>query len=240
MITQRVGEFSREFLDNKEDRLVEDLGEDAFMRTFTCAMLANAGRIVEGVETELYDSGASCQMTAYRDQLENFVLILPKAIATADKHYFQATGKGNLCIRIPNGKMTSSILLTDVLYCPKMGLTLISITDANFHSHFALCCRIFDERKKVIGDVLWRNGLYRVDHSVETGGEIERMAAEVVMIEELHQRMDHISPEAARHLVFEGVIEGMELDKSSQLRSCNSCEYAKATRKPIRKVSEMP
>ena len=54
-----VGDFSREFLDGEGDRLVEDLGEDAFTRTFTCAMLANTGRIVEGVETELYDSRAS-------------------------------------------------------------------------------------------------------------------------------------------------------------------------------------
>ena len=82
-----------------------------------------------------------------------------------------------------------------------MGLSLVLIsklTDAGFHSHFALCCKIFDERKKVIGDVPWRNGLYRVDHSMETGGEIAGMAAEVVTIEELHQRMGHILPEAVR------------------------------------------
>ena len=137
----------------------------------------------------------------------------------------------------------SSILLTDVLYCPEMGLTLVSISklmDAGFHSHFALRCKIFDERKKVIGDVPWRNGLYRVDHSMETGGEIAGMAAKVVTIEELHGRMGHISPEATRRLVSEGAIEGIKLDKSSQLRSCNSCKYAKATWKPIRKVREMP
>ena len=40
------------------------------------------------------------------------------------------------------------------------------------------------------------NGLYQVDHSIKTGGEIGGMAAEVVTIEELHQRMGHISPEA--------------------------------------------
>jgi hypothetical protein len=105
-------------------------------------MLANAGRT--GVETELYDSGASRHMTADRDRLENFVSIVPKAIAAAEKRYFQATGKGNLRIKIPNGKTTSSILLTDVLYCPEMGLTLVSISklaDAGFHSHFALRCR---------------------------------------------------------------------------------------------------
>ena len=73
-----TGDFSREFLDGEGDRLVEDLGEDAFTRTFTCAMLANAGRIAEGVETELYDSRASCHMTAYCDRLENFVSIVPK------------------------------------------------------------------------------------------------------------------------------------------------------------------
>ena len=60
----------------------------------------------------------------------------------------------------------------DVLYCLEMGLTLLLISklaDARFHSHFASHCRIFDERKKVIGDIPWRNGLYQVDHSVETG-----------------------------------------------------------------------
>ena len=92
----------------------------------------------------------------------------------------------------------------------------------------------------MIGDVLRRNGLYRVDHSMETGGEIGGMAAEVVMIEELHQRMGHILPEAARHLVSEGAIEGIKIDKLSQLWSCGSCKYAKATRKPIIKVCETP
>ena len=59
------GNFSREFLDGEGDRLVEDLGGDAFTRTFTCAMLANTGRVTEGAETELYDSGASHHLTTY-------------------------------------------------------------------------------------------------------------------------------------------------------------------------------
>jgi hypothetical protein len=55
-------------------------------------------------------------------------------------------------------------------------------------------------------------------------GEIGGMAAEVVMIEELHRRMAHILPEAARHLVSEGAIEGIKINKSIQLQSCDSCE----------------
>jgi hypothetical protein len=141
-MTQRLGISFGEFLDREGDRLAEDLGGDAFMRTFTYTMLANTGRVAEGVETELYNSGASHHMTAYCDQLENFVSIMPKSIAAADKCYFQATGKGNLRIKNPNGQTTSSILLMDVPYCPEMGLTLISISklaDARFHSHFTSC-----------------------------------------------------------------------------------------------------
>ena len=100
---------------------------------------------------------------------------MPKSLAATDKHYFQATGKGNLCIKISNGKMISSILLMDVLYCTEIGLTLISISkliDAGFHSHFTSYCRMFDGWYKIIEDVPWRNGLYQVDHSMETGGVI--------------------------------------------------------------------
>ena len=75
---------------------------------------------------------------------------------------------------------------------------------------------------------------------METGGEIGGMAAEVMMIEELHLRMGHILSEATRCLLFKGAIEGIKIDKSTQLRSCNSCEYAKATQKPIRKVCKTP
>jgi hypothetical protein len=116
MMTRRLGIFLKEFLDGEGDRLVEDLGGD--VRSFTCTMLANIGRVTEGVETELYDSGASCHMSTYHDRLENFVSIMLKSIAAADKHYFQATGKGNLRIKVPNSKTMSSILLTDILYCP--------------------------------------------------------------------------------------------------------------------------
>ena len=87
----KVGDFFREFLDGKGDKLVKDLGGDAFMRTFMCAMLANAGRVAEGVKTELYDSGASHHMTASHDQLENFVSIGLKSIVTADSK-LQARG----------------------------------------------------------------------------------------------------------------------------------------------------
>jgi hypothetical protein len=174
--------------------------------------------------------------------LENYVSIIPKSIAAADKQYFQATGKGNLRIKIPNSKTTTSILLTDVLYCPTMGLMLVSISklaDASHPLFFGQRCQIFDVKKKVVGEVPWRNGLYRVDHSVE-GGEMGGLAKEVLTVEELHRCMGHIAPEAAKRMISERSVEGIELDNSSELKSCDSCKYAKATRKPIKKSREKP
>ena len=63
---------------------------------------------------------------------------------------------------------------------------------------------------------------------------------EVVTVEELHRRMGHISPEAARRLVKDGAIDGIEIGESSDLKSCDSCEYAKTTRKAICKVWKAP
>ena len=54
-------------------------------------------------------------------------------------------------------------------------------------------------------------------------------AQEVLMIEELHRCLGHIAPEAAKKMVNSGTIEGLEVDLTSTLQTCDSCEYAKAT-----------
>ena len=74
--------------------LIEDKGEDG-LTTFDAAMLVNIGN-AEGMQTELYDSGASCHMSPYQDHFKAYVTIAPKPITAADKHHFQAIGKGNL------------------------------------------------------------------------------------------------------------------------------------------------
>ena len=71
-----------------------DRGEDG-LSTYACATLINVEG-GEGIETELYDSGASRHMSPYREQMENYVPIAPKSITAADKRYFQAIGMGDL------------------------------------------------------------------------------------------------------------------------------------------------
>jgi hypothetical protein len=126
------------------------------------------------------------------------------------------------------------------LYAPKLGLTLVSIskiTDAGccalFRDDF---CRIFDQKQKVLGVINKRNGTYRVQHTTSTeSGATAASTIETVSVEELHRRMGHIAPEAAKRLVKDGLVTGIKLDGSTEIKSCESCEYAKMTRKPVAK-----
>ena len=136
--------------------------------------------------------------------------------------------------------MTTTVLLKDVLHCPDMGLTLVSIgklTTAGYKVLFrGSTCKIFDSKDRVIGQVNMKNRLYRVDHDVMINVGIAGEAREVLTVEELHRRMGHIALEAAKKMVSSGATRGIEVDPSTVLQSCDSCEYAKAMHKPIRKT----
>jgi hypothetical protein len=67
--------------------LVEDEGKDG-LTSFDTAMLVNVEGSVEGMQTELYDSGALHHMSPYCDHFENYVSIILKSIIAADKQYF--------------------------------------------------------------------------------------------------------------------------------------------------------
>ena len=130
-------------------------------------------------------------MSPYRDHFEDYVPIALKSITTADKQYFQAIGKGNLWIKIPNGTSVTTVLLKDVLHCPDMGLTLVSvgkITAAGYQVIFeGTTCKIHDSNKKVIGQIIARNGLYHVDHEVAVNIAMAGEVREVLTLEELHK-----------------------------------------------------
>ena len=67
-----------------------------------------------------------------------------------------------------------------------------------------------------------------MDHDIAAmTGNIE--PKEVVTLEELHRQMGHIAPMAVKRMLDDGAVDGVELDGSSTLSSCKSCEYAKMT-----------
>ena len=77
-----------------------------------------------------------------------------------------------------------------------------------------------------------------VDHEVAINVAMAGEDREVLTIEELHRCMGHIAPKTARQMVSKGAIRGIEIDSALEIQHCNSCKYAKATQKPIKKEPE--
>ena len=195
-----------------------------------------------GREVNVYDSGASGHMSPDRHRFITFKEITPRAINAADKTIFQAIGIGNMRIGIPNGKTTTHVTLRDVLYCPDLAFTLISLTRCDTAGYSVLLedrqCLIQDSRGALLGQIPLSNGLYKVEHkSVAAPANTIR---KMLTIDELHQRMGHISPLIAWKLVRDGTITGLDLDASSQLNFCKACAQAKPMRKPVPQTWDGP
>ena len=189
-------------------------------------------------EGELYDSGASCHMSPFRHQFISYRSIPPRPIMAADKRHFFAKGMGDLRIQVPNGESFTPVILRDALYAPEMALTVVSISRiarAGYSVSFeGNACKITDNKGKTVGTVPSNNsGLYRVEH-VCTASSIN----EFVDIPTLHRRMGHIAADSIRALVRSGAITGVSLTDNGQPLYCESCEYAKTTRKSIKKERE--
>ena len=120
----------------------------------------------------------------------------------ADKRTFNAIGRGNMYVDVPNGKRTSRVLLRDVLYSPSMNITLVSIGGITSSGSSVLfngnVCRIFDQSKALIAEIPKQNGLYRTyTPRPESTGYVGRVK-EVLTIDELHRRMGHVGYYAIR------------------------------------------
>ncbi|RDB21868.1 Retrovirus-related Pol polyprotein from transposon TNT 1-94 [Hypsizygus marmoreus] len=225
------------------------LDDEAYTRTFGAAAISkDSGESLGSqlIDVELYDSGASRHMSGYRHRFINYETIPPKPITAADKRTFDAIGKGDMWIEVPNGEgPPSRVLLEDVLYAPTMGVMLVSISRiaiagsaAMFHGHG---CHVYNKNKKKIGVVPLKNGLYRVfTPRRETAASATEKPPVKMSIDELHRRLGHVAHETARSLVKKGLVHGVVLDESIPATTCGSCEWAKGSRKPIKRAREHP
>ena len=157
-------------------------------------------------QAEIYDSGCSKHLTPYREDLKNFVEIPPKSFRAANKQSMHATGMGELVIDMPNGTNASKLRLTEVLYSPEVGYTLVSVGRLD-EKGFSLTfsggkCTIRGPDGEHIGTIPQQNGLYCVAHQEpDTAGAVEEM----LTLDQFHCRMGHISPHTACRLVKNGL-----------------------------------
>ena len=190
---------------------------------------------------EIYDSGCSKHLTPYRDALKNFIEIPPKIFRAANKQTMTAVGVGEMVINVPDGTNVSQLKLTEVLYSPEVGYTLVSVgrlDEKGFEITFSGGkCTIKGPNGQRFGAVPKTKGLYRVAHDEP---ESAHVADEELTLDQFHRRMGHISTGVARRLVDKGFVTGVRLEPtpSGDPFFCESCVYAKATRKPVPKVRE--
>ena len=83
----------------------------------------------EDAEThsEIMDSGCTCHLTPNRQDLANYIDIAPRTFRAVNKRSMDAIGKGEMSVTVPNGTGDMKLRLTDVLYVPQVGYTLVSV-----------------------------------------------------------------------------------------------------------------
>ncbi|KZV80781.1 hypothetical protein EXIGLDRAFT_569675, partial [Exidia glandulosa HHB12029] len=193
-----------------------------------------------GARTELYDSGTTSHISPYREDFENLEEILPREFRAANSAKFAAKAKGELVINVPNGVSSSALRLTEVLYAPEVGYTLVSIGQLDklgFKTEFGDGkCRITAPDGQTVGEVLrTQKGLYRVDRDADTANA----AVESVTAQEMHRLLGHCSPEVAQRMLTSGMATGLRLEfRDDKPFFCDACTYAKATTKKISRVRQ--
>ncbi|KAG2089618.1 uncharacterized protein F5147DRAFT_553883, partial [Suillus discolor] len=125
-----------------------------------------------------------------------------------------------------------------------MGVTLVSISRLTAASYAALfrenSCKIFNEKKKLMGEIAVSRGLYCIKGSKGSFAGVAGVK-ETLTMREIHARLGHMAPSTIAQMIRDGAITGIVLDSSeATMESCESCEYVKATRKPIGKVRDPP
>jgi hypothetical protein len=225
------------------DLLDDESDEDWDVISIVDDVAAPATHPPEQERSELYDSGATKHMSPYRDEFTTIRETLPKPVNAANQQTFNATGIGEMVIEVPNGINPSKLRLTEVLYSPEIGFTLVSIgriDDAGYSANFANGqCEIRSGEGEVLGRIPKTKGLYKVVRESPNEAHFASPSQQRLTVMELHRRMGHISPDAAKRLVEKGFVTGVNLDLSStESNFCESCVHAKSKRSPIRKVRE--
>jgi hypothetical protein len=187
---------------------------------------------------EIYDSGASALMSPNRSCFVDFRSINPRPVKATDKTTFMATGIRQIHVEIPNGGSATKVRLNDILYCPDLAFTLISLSRCDTAGFAVMLkggsCIINDKKGKRIGQIPLKNGLYRVDRS-PTSALATYGSTRIFTVDEVHRKLGHIAHNVVRNLIESGTLNGIRIDWDSKPTFCEACAKAKPMHKPIPK-----
>jgi hypothetical protein len=78
-------------------------------------------------QIKVFNSGAMTHISPYHNEFFTFENIAPQPLCAANKQAFNAVGKGEVIIDLLNGMSTSQLHLSEVLYSPEAGYTLVLV-----------------------------------------------------------------------------------------------------------------
>lgn len=127
--------------------------------------VAFSGYTAETRSTVL-DSGCTAHVSPYRDLFTNYTPIDSIPITAANKTYFQAIGRGDVEIALPHGRETTHMILRNVLHCPGIAFTLISMSVMD-HTGYSFNLKnswlsVYAPTGTKISTIPLENGLYRI------------------------------------------------------------------------------
>ncbi|KAJ3979442.1 hypothetical protein F5890DRAFT_1387471, partial [Lentinula detonsa] len=76
-------------------------------------------------------------ISPYLDDFMNFEDIPAKSFCAANKQKFIAVGTGSIIVDVPNSVDATKLELTEVLYSPEVGYTLVSMGKLDDHGFMA-------------------------------------------------------------------------------------------------------
>jgi hypothetical protein len=191
---------------------------------------------------DMYDSGVSHHMSLHREDFVTYQDIVPFPLTAANKESFMAHGIGDVIVSVPDGDKMNTIRLTRVLYTPNIGFMLVSIgriNNSGFFSTFSAGrCEICDDEGQLLAVIPKVGAVYKTPHVPPSDGGTANTVVKRMTLQDLHERMGHISPRAMKDLVRSGIIVGVDISDLSQDYECQACILAKSTRKSVPKVRE--
>lgn len=218
-----------------------DHGLAMYLVTAEAASIARTVATDPCFQHEIYDTGATCHMSPYREDFAELEeLDTPVTIAMADGRALSAIACGTVVVTAPNGNSTSCLLLRDALYAPGLAFTLVSISRIDKVGYSALftdgqCCFRDPKGQQIANIARSPTGLYQVQRSIASAN-----ATQVMSLDEFHCRMGHLSIDATKKLVNDGMVEGIEIDDTPEADSCSACMEAKMTHVPFPKHRSSP
>ena len=208
---------------------VEEAGEDyAFMASHDGPMSVKGDWIM--------DSGATTHMSPHRAHFDTFEAIAARKVFMGDDSVLQALGRGSILVDTLVEGGTKRIRFKDVLYVPKLGSNLLSVSkivEGGLQVQFGgLGCLV----KALNGDIqaiASREGnLYRLQCKTVLGGESAQVATsskEGLIL--WHRRMGHLNVQSLRALP--GLVSGLDLPNlhgDNLLKACEGCIEGKQQR----------